>query len=289
MSPSAIVLLLLIAPGIAFSVPEHGFGAAPSGSETTIGSIPDSTPIETPFAGEAAVRISQSAIGKQVGPHRLIDQQGRERTLASLRGKPLVVSLIYTSCYHVCPTITRHLGKVTEIARDALGEQSFRVVSIGFDTTVDTPQQMQRFAREQGIDDPEWLFLSTDAATMAELSRELGFIYRRSPGGFDHLTQTSVLDADGMVYRQVYGTSFETQLLVEPLKELLYGQPAAPLDLNRWVNTVKLFCTVFDPATGRYRFDYSIFLNFAIGIICLGGVAIFIVRSWRYNRRMGGL
>lgn len=287
MSPSVLLLSLLSAPGFGLAIPNHEPTTAGPNAAAPIAATPAST--ETPFAGEAAVRISQAVVGKQVGPHRLLDQQGRELTLAALRGKPLVVSLIYTSCYHVCPTITRHLGKVTDIAREALGAQSFRVVSIGFDTTVDTPQQMQRFAREQGIDDPEWLFLSTDAATMAELSRELGFIYRRSPGGFDHLTQTSVLDADGLVYRQIYGTSFETQLLVEPLKELLYGQPAAPLDLNRWVNTVKLFCTVFDPATGRYRFDYSIFLNFAIGIICLGGVAIFIVRSWRYNRRMGGL
>ncbi|MCC6202167.1 MAG: SCO family protein [Gammaproteobacteria bacterium] len=284
-----ILLLALLAPVLALAVQEHVPGTPQPRSMQDPPNAEVTDPTEVPFAGDAAVRFSQAVVGKQVGAHRLFDQQGRELTLAALRGKPLVVSLIYTSCYHVCPTTTRHLGKVTGIARDALGAQSFRVVSIGFDTTVDTPQQMQRFAREQGIDDPEWLFLSTDAGTMTDLARELGFIYRRSPGGFDHLTQTSVLDAEGRVYRQVYGTSFDTQLLVEPLKELLYGQPAALLDVDGWVNNVKLFCTVFDPRTGRYRFDYSIFLNFAIGIICLGGVAIFIVRSWRHNRRVGGL
>jgi protein SCO1/2 len=47
------------------------------------------------------------------------------------------------------------------------------------------------------------------------------------------------------------------------------------------MNTLKLFCTVYDPNTDRYRFDYSIFLGIAIGFLCLGGIGIFIIREWR--------
>lgn len=247
----------------------------------------DASAAPMPFAGEAAVRFSQAVVGRQLAEHRLIDQNGKEMTFAAFRGKPLIVSMIYTSCFHVCPTITRHLKKVSMQARQALGDDSFNVVSIGFDTTVDTPEQMSRFAREQGVADPNWSFVSTDAATIQKLADDLGFIYRRSQGGFDHLSQTTVIDGDGRVYRQIYGTGFETQLLVEPLKELLYGQPASALDVHGWVNNIKLFCTVYDPATGGYRFDYSVFVNFAIGVLCLGGMAIFIIRGWRQHGRTG--
>jgi protein SCO1/2 len=46
---------------------------------------------------------------------------------------------------------------------------------------------------------------------------------------------------------------------------------------------VRLFCTIYDPSTGRYRFDYSIFVAMIIGILCLASIAIFIVRAWRQS------
>jgi hypothetical protein len=145
-------------------------------------------------------------------------------SLAGYRGKPLVVSLIYTSCYHVCPTITQSLAHAVEVAEEALGEASFQVATVGFDAAVDSPERMATFAREQGIDHPGWRFLSADAATIEELSTALGFIFYRSPKGFDHLTQTTIIDSGGTVYRQVYGDTFPAPRLVEPL-----NQPGTPV------------------------------------------------------------
>jgi len=39
-------------------------------------------------------------------------------------------------------------------------------------------------------------------------------------------------------------------------------------------------CTVYDPASGRYRFDYSLIIAFVLGLACLGAVAVFVVRAW---------
>ena len=58
------------------------------------------------------------------------------------------------------------------------------------------------------------------------LAADVGFSYVRSPRGFDHVTQTTVVDASGKVYRQIYGDAFPTPALVEPLKELIYGTAA---------------------------------------------------------------
>ncbi|MEN8132127.1 MAG: SCO family protein, partial [Pseudomonadota bacterium] len=195
-----------------------------------------------------------------------------------------VISLIYTSCYHICPMITKQLERVVEIAADALGEGSFSVATIGFDTQADTPQRMRSYARERGIDASNWWFLSTDAATIEALSSELGFIFFSSPKGFDHLAQTTILDAQGRVYRQVYGELLNSPNFVEPLKELVWGLEADPATLSGWLKGVRLFCTIYDPSTGRYRFDYSIFIALAVGIISLGSVAVFIVRAWRQSR-----
>lgn len=233
----------------------------------------------------AALEMSQAAIGRTLSDHRLTDQGGNALQLGRLAGKPLLISLIYTSCHHTCPMMTRYLARVVEDARDALGEDSFGVLTVGFDTPVDTPERMRTFASMHGVVDPRWVFASADAATMRALTGELGFTFAASPKGFDHLAQTTVVDARGVIYRQVYGETFEPPALIEPLKQLLWGEKAKASSLEGWINGVRLFCTIYDPAAGRYRFDYSIFIGAVIGIGCLGFVAVFVVRLWRQSGR----
>lgn len=230
---------------------------------------------------DAALRISQAAIGQRLSDHRLKDRLHRNVSIAGFEGKPLVLNLIYTSCYHSCSVSTRYLGEVVEVAREALGEDAFSVATIGFDAPNDTPSRMAAYARRQDIDEPSWSFLSGDAGTLDALAGELGFTYAPSPKGFDHLAQVTVIDARGEIYRQIYGDRFEPPALVEPLKELIWGLDSASGTLDRWVDNVRLFCTIYDPSVGRYRFDYSIFVAIIIGILCLAAIAVFIVRAWR--------
>ena len=237
------------------------------------------------FDEKAALTLSQGVIGKQVGNVTLTAADGRQVRLSDFRGKPLVISFIYTSCYHICPTTTQHLAKVVRTARDALGPDSFRVLSIGFDTPNDTPAAMRRFAQDQNLSIPQWEFLSADARTMQGLIPQLGFIYFSAPHGFDHLIQATVIDAQGKIYRQVYGMNFDTPLLVEPLKELVFGAPTTPSLFSGLSNKIKLFCTVYDPASDKYRFDYSIFMGIIIGLTSIGAVVFFLIREWRRGRR----
>ncbi len=265
----------LAPPGVAATHDSSGHAASPAA-----GATPDAK-----FDQQAALARSQGVIGKSVGDVTLTAADGRRLRLSEFRGKPLVISLIYTSCYHICPTTTQHLAKVVRTARAALGPDSFNVLTIGFDTPNDTPAAMRRFAQDQGMDVPRWDFASADAAAMAGLTRDLGFISYPAPHGFDHLIQATVVDAQGKIYRQVYGMTFDTPLLVEPLKELAFGAPVTPSLLSSLSSRIKLFCTVYDPATDQYRFDYSIFIEFVIGISFIGTVSFFLIREWRRNRR----
>lgn len=233
---------------------------------------------------EAALAISQDALGRSLGKIALRDTDGQSFELATLYDRPVVVSLIYTSCHHVCPLITKNLADTVDIAREALGDDSFSVVTIGFDWAVDTPDRMRTYAIEQGVDDSGWYFLAGDDASIEALTSTLGFQYYPSAKGFDHLSQTSVLGTGGRLYRQLYGVTFEPPTLVEPLKEIIFDTPRDAGFVDHWVDTFKLFCTVFDPNSGRYRFDYSIFTAIITGILCLGAVGFFIAREWRTAR-----
>jgi protein SCO1/2 len=237
------------------------------------------------FDSDAALAQSQAAIGTELADVRFTAADGRSLRLSDFRGKPLVLSMVYTSCYQVCPMTTRYLSQVIDKARAALGEDSFAVAVVGFDTRVDTPAAMRYFARQQNVDNRGWYLLSTTPDEIKRLASGIGFVFQPSSHGFDHLIQATVIDAEGRVYRQVYGQVFDTPLLVDPLIELVLGRgaPERPL-LDSLLGKIRLFCTTYDPARDGYYIDYSLFIGMLIGGSIIIFTAIVVVRGWRNSR-----
>jgi protein SCO1/2 len=235
---------------------------------------------------EIAYQESQAAVGRQTENHVLIDHRGRPLSLSKLRGRPLVVSLVFTSCATVCPITTDRLRTAIVDIRNSLGDESFAVLTFGFDASGDRPAQLSAFAgTHKLIDMPNWYIASADEATTYRFLSELGFSFRQATGGFDHVTQTTILDAQGKVYRQVYGEAFPLPVMMEPLKELIFGsvtRSLAPSDL--W-DRISFICTVYNPLTGAYRFDYSIFFGIFFGGISLILTGLIILRLWLERRR----
>ena len=243
---------------------------------------PDS--IQT-FQYNSALQASQDAIGNIVSDIPLTDMHSRAVSLNDFRGKPLIISMIYTSCYKICPMTIRHLSSVVEKARKTLGSDSFSVAIIGFDTQNDNPLSMKLFAKKQGIDDKGWSILSANEKTIKALTKELGFVYFASPNGFDHVVQATVIDENGMIYRQVYGEVFDTPLLVEPLLELILDKPRTEQSfVDNLVSKVRFFCTTYDPYTDSYHFDYSLFIGMLIGGSIILYMIGFIIREFRTNK-----
>jgi len=262
---AALLLLPLMAPG--------AMAQAPASRQVSLDA-------------EAVYKISQAAIGRSVGDHVLTDQNGKPLVLADLRGKPLVVSLIFTSCATVCPVTTDHLRDAVAQARGLFGTDSFNVLTFGFDAANDRPNQLKGFSGTHRLNSmANWQVASADQDTTEAFLRDLGFSYQFTAGTFDHVTQTSILDADGRVYGQIYGEEFPLPVFVQPLKGLIYGtttQSVAPGDL--W-NRLTFLCTVYNPLTRAYRFDYGIFFGIFFGALSLILTAAVIIRLWLEKRR----
>jgi len=234
------------------------------------------------FDYDTALAQSQAAIGREMGEVRFTAADGRSLKLSDFRGKPLVLSMVYTSCYQICPMTTQYLSQVIDKARDALGKDSFAVAVVGFDVGLDTPAAMRYFANKQGISDSGWNLLSVDRDDAERLADDLGFLFTPSASGYDHLIQATIIDSNGLVYRQVYGQVFDTPLLVDPLIELVLGRspPDQPI-LSNLVSKIKLFCTTYDPARDGYYFDYSLFIGMFIGGSIIAFTAVVVMRGWR--------
>ncbi|MEO7116778.1 MAG: SCO family protein [Caldimonas sp.] len=234
---------------------------------------------------DAAVRASQAAIGERIGEHILLDRDANPVRLSSYRGKPLLVSFIYTGCFQVCPTGTRALQQTVRVLEKRFGTGQFNVVSIGFNQPADSPAAMKAFAAQNGINLPYWTFLSPAASDVEALTREFGFSFQATAAGFDHVLQVTLVDAEGRVVRQVYGGEIAPDALGEPLTLLLARQPL-PLQsgLSALIDRVRILCTVYDPRTGTYRVDYSLALEIAGGLTFAITMLGYLFNEWRQRR-----
>ncbi|MGB3273108.1 MAG: heme o synthase, partial [Xanthobacteraceae bacterium] len=239
-----------------------------------------------PLDPKIVMARSEAAIGTELGDHTLVDPQGRPIALADYRGRPLVVSLVYTSCSTTCPVTTQHLIDAVKEAQRSLGTERFAVLTVGFDARRDTPQHMAAFARRQGIPAGVWQLASGDEATLSALMQDLGFSYQAVAGGFDHIAQTTIIDAEGRVYRQVYGDDFPLPVFIEPLKEAVFGTFTRALSVTGLMDRLSFLCTVYDPGQGRYRTSYAIALGIGIGGLSLAIAGTLFVRGWARNRRL---
>jgi len=265
----------IAACGLALALLPAALASAPAQPSTDLG-----------LDREQALRLSQAAIGRQVGGHILLNREGRPVALSSFRGKPLLVSFIYTGCFQVCPTTTRSLQETVEGLQKSVGPNQFNVVSIGFNQPADSPQALKAFATQYGIKTPNWDFLSPPAAIVPALAADFGFVFQASPAGFDHVLQVSILDAEGRIVRQVYGESIAPAELGEPLKMLLAGQPVQTHELiDQLMDRVRILCTVYDPKTGAYKVDYTLPFQIAGGVTFFVLMLAFFFNEWRSSRQ----
>ena len=235
-----------------------------------------------------ALEKSEAAIGRIVNDYALIDADGNALTLAEYRGKPLVISPIYASCPMICPTTTQHLVKAVSRAQKVFGPERFAVLTVSFDPRRDTPARLAAFMSDQGVNLRNWRIAVGDRATTERFMADLGFSYRAGAGGFDHVTQTTILDSDGRVHRQVYGDAFPIQIFLEPLKEVVFGTGIKSMTVTNLVDRIRFICTVYNPGSGRYEIDYAIAFGISIGGLSLLLTGFIIFRTWRHNRRLQG-
>lgn len=278
---AALAAALVIAATCAQSAdkaPEPKLAQQPQGARTGLAL--------TTLDEKTAFALSQSVIGKPVGDHVLLDRQERPTPLAKYRGKPLLVNFVYTACFQVCPTTTKNLQKAVEGTVNVLGPERFNIVSIGFNQPFDTPQAMKAFAFQHGIHLPNWEFLSPAAAIVDDLTKNFGFSYVATSAGFDHMNQVTLVDAEGKIFRQIYGETFTAADLAEPLKAMITGSPipAQTSTLAEIVDRVRILCSVYDPISGKYRTNYALYFDIA-GFISFMMFMIWVAWSFMRGRR----
>ena len=119
----------------------------------------------------------------------LINQDGKMITAASLRGQPVIVAFMYSTCQNDCPTMAQQIRG----ALDRLGGD-VPVVAISVDPANDTQASAQRFLAAQHLGGRMNFLLGSDQK-LQPTWRAFGIEPQRA--GREHTAIVVLLDASG--------------------------------------------------------------------------------------------
>jgi protein SCO1/2 len=97
-------------------------------------------------APQSAFAGAQLPAGVRAPDFKLRDERGHTVTMKEYRGKPVVVTFLYSHCHDTCPIQAQQIkGALDDLGHD------LPALAISVDPPGDTPRSVARFNREQGV------------------------------------------------------------------------------------------------------------------------------------------
>ena len=148
------------------------------------------------------------------------NQDAEELQLKDLKGKNLVMVMIFTSCRTACPILVGDMKKIhAKIEKNKLKDTSLVLISI--DPANDTPEVLKKFAAERNMDSQPWIFLRSDEESTREFANVLAVKYKKiSPIEFSHSNIISVFNRNGELVSQEEGSGINSDAVAKTVNEL---------------------------------------------------------------------
>jgi cytochrome oxidase Cu insertion factor (SCO1/SenC/PrrC family) len=160
-------------------------------------------PTADPILAQAIAGYSPP-LDSPASPFRLTDQHGRTITLASLRGKVVLLTFLDPVCTTDCPLIAQEF-KATATMLGAQARQA-ELVAIVANPTYYGTQFTQAFDRQEGLNGvPDWLYLTGTLAQLRNAWQRYGVDVQNLPAGAmsAHDDLAFVIDRSGVIRQEI--------------------------------------------------------------------------------------
>ena len=140
--------------------------------------------------------------------------------LASLRGRPQIVSMFFASCQFTCPVLVNDMKRI-EAALPENVRTNVGFLLVSFDSERDTPEALAHYRKTHRLP-PNWTLLCGAPDDVLEFAALLGIKFKKDlRGQFSHSNVITVLDDDGGITRQIVGLNRDPSETVKAIDQML--------------------------------------------------------------------
>ena len=172
---------------------------------------------------------AQSTDGNSLPPNSVYhlkvsveDQFGKVTGLDRYRGKPVLITMFYANCPHVCPMLISTI-KLTESKLSAEERVDLRVLTISIDPERDTPAKLREILERHSVDASRWSMVRSQPGDIRTLAGVFGIRYKQLPGGdFNHTTRIVLLDREGTQVASTEQLGHHDAVFLEAIKSSLH-------------------------------------------------------------------
>jgi protein SCO1/2 len=171
-------------------------------------------------AADSAVTNAAPKTGVEVPDFHLRNQDGQRIHLAQYRGRPLLLTFIYTRCPlpDYCPLTSKNFSEIFRGMRSLSSERRPHLLTISFDTDYDTPEVLQKYGRRYmnpaAFD--TWEFATGSPEEIKEITGYFGLSYWKESGQIIHSLVTALIGPDGKLLKLYPGNEWTpSQILAE--------------------------------------------------------------------------
>jgi protein SCO1/2 len=174
--------------------------------------------VSAPTAPTSKFRGGVVTPPRRAQPIALHDAWGRPVTLASLRGKYVLVTFLYVHCPDVCPLIAQNLNAALE--QLGASRNQVRVLAVSVDPKGDTAAAVRRYVAQRHLV-PQFRYLIGSKAQLKRVWAAWHVLaVDSSPGVVDHVAYTALVDPQGR-QRLLYGASVKAADVLHDLRVLM--------------------------------------------------------------------
>lgn len=152
-------------------------------------------------------------------PSKWMNQNGQNIEMKDMKGKVLVMVMIYTSCKAACPRLVADMRNIEQRLPENIKDK-VKMVLVSIDPETDTPKRLKAFAIENKMNSNQWVFLRSTEENTREFAAVLAVNYKKvSPMDFSHSNIISVFNADGELTYQQEGLGVNSDPTIAKIKE----------------------------------------------------------------------
>lgn len=152
-------------------------------------------------------------------PSKWTNQDGKNIEMKDLKGKVLVMVMIYTSCKAACPRLVADMRNIeSRLPQDV--KENVQLVLVSIDPEVDTPKRLKSFSIENKMEGNQWVFLRSTEENTREFAAVLAVNYKKvSPIDFSHSNIISVFNTEGELVFQQEGLGVNSDATINKITE----------------------------------------------------------------------